>query len=105
MLARRPAAKILVHDQDAGSRISRLVQHEFGIVLALGRAPPVMKQELTEAGALNALQKLLRNDLVGIHIDAVKRSDQACVRAKWLHANLSKLLPPSSLSSPRKQRF
>ena len=51
-------------------RNSRLVEDEVGLVLA-----PVEEQELAEAGALDALQELLRDDLVGVDVGAVERRD------------------------------
>ena len=43
------------------------------------RKAPVVEQELAEAGALNALQKLLGNDLVGIDVGAIERNDNSGV--------------------------
>ena len=85
MLARRAAAEIAVGDQDAGAAVTWLVEREVRVERAVRRAPPVVEQKLPEAGALDALEELLGNDLVGIHVGAVERRHQTCVRAKRLH--------------------
>src|ERR1700756_509180 len=85
VLARRAAAKVLACYQNTDSLISRLVQHESRIFSALLIVAPVIKEEFSEAGTLDALEKLFRDDLVRIHVVPVERSHQAFMYAKWLH--------------------
>ena len=68
VLARRARAEVGAGDEDL--RVPELgpCEHEVGIVVA-----PVEEQELAEAGALDALQELLRDDLVGVDVGAVQR--------------------------------
>ncbi len=73
MLPRRAAAKILPRNQNAGARITRLIQNKPGVLLPIRREPPVIKQKLPKAGPLNPLQKLFRDDLVSINIDPLQR--------------------------------
>ena len=77
MLAARSAAEVAPRQQDRRAAIARLVQLEFGIFRAVFPAAPIEEQELAEAGPLDALEKLLGNDLIGIDIGAVHRRDQA----------------------------
>src|SRR5690606_9282459 len=60
------ATKIASRQQDAGPAIFRPVEFELGVLRAVLAEPPVEEQELTKAGPLNPLEKLLGNDLVGI---------------------------------------
>src|SRR5450631_943031 len=88
MLARRPAAKILSRDQNACSHIARLVEHEVRVLPSLCAEPPVIKEKLAKTRALDSLQKLLWDDLIGIHIDAVERRYPAAMACEWLHSAL-----------------
>src|SRR5712691_3148460 len=85
MLTRGTAAKVLSSDQNARSCVARLVQYKTRVLLSIGGETPVIKQELTKARALNPLQKLLGNDLVGVDIYAVERSYATAVGTKWFH--------------------
>src|SRR4029077_7440850 len=58
----------------------RLVQLEGGILA------PVEEEELAEAGALDALEELLRDDLVGVDVGTVEHESARRHRAKRLHA-------------------
>ena len=49
------------------------VQLEVRIGLPVVREAPVEEQELAEAGALDPLEELLGDDLVGIDVGAVQR--------------------------------
>jgi hypothetical protein len=44
-----------------------------------------VKQESSEPGSLEALEKLLRNDLIGIDVATEQGGDAPAVRSKWLH--------------------
>src|SRR6185503_10673990 len=85
MLARRSTTEVLVSDQDRRALITRLVQDERGIRNAVCRVAPVVKEKLPEAGALNAFQKLLRNDLIGIDVCTIERRDQPGMLTKRNH--------------------
>jgi hypothetical protein len=65
-----------------------MVENKRRIVLAIAGATPIEQQKLAEPGALDPLQKLLRNDLVGINIGPMKRSDATCVNANGFHGSL-----------------
>src|SRR5579863_3193742 len=99
VFARGPATEVLARNQNGRSLIPRLVQHEVGILLAGGTKAPVIEEELPESGFLDSLQKLLGNDLVGIHIDPLHRSDQSTVCAKRSHFLTLQIL--SNASKPK----
>ncbi len=69
----------------------RLIQDKGRIRDAFCGAAPVIEEEFAEAGALDALQELFGDDLVGINVGAVKRGDLAGVGAKWLYVSLLSL--------------
>src|SRR6266404_1621690 len=85
VLSRRPAAEILPCHKDAGALKTRLVEDEAGVLISVRRKPPIVKQKLAKAGALNPLQKLFGNDLVGVDVNAVQRSHASAMCAKWFH--------------------
>src|SRR5205807_4862880 len=74
MLAARPAAEVATGYED---RVAR----QFPACL-LG---PVVEQELPEARALDALEELLGDDLVGVDVVAVQHADAAGNRLDRLH--------------------
>ena len=65
----------------------RLVQLEFGIFRAVFPAAPIVEQELPKARSLDALEKLLGNDLVRIDIGAVHGRDQTVMLDERFHAS------------------
>src|SRR3954454_21865606 len=67
VLARRAAAEVAARNEDARALRLRTVQLEARILA------PVEEEELAEAAALDVLQELLRDDLVGVDIRAVER--------------------------------
>lgn len=94
MLARGTAAEVFACQQHAGALISREIEHEFRIqraraVVATGFADiqiaPLVEQIRPEAGALDRLEKLLGNDLVGIDVGAIQRRDQSGVLGERSH--------------------
>src|SRR3984893_4248433 len=85
VFAGRSATEILAGHKNASSCITRLVQREGRIWQTIFRAAPIVKQKLAKAGALNSLEELLGNDLVGIDVSAMERSDLAFVDAKGFH--------------------
>src|ERR1700692_211950 len=94
VLTRGTAAEILPRNQNARACVARLVQNETCAFLTVAGKTPVVKQELAEAGALNALQKLLRNNLIGIDVHPIKRCHASAMRTKWFLGCISP--PPRS---------
>ena len=88
VLARRPTSEVFPGDQNARCPIARLMKHELRISLAVRSESPVIKQELPETCALNALQELLRDDLVGIDVDPVERCRKTAMHCKGFHTFL-----------------
>src|SRR5581483_7189001 len=80
VLARRAAAEVPAREQDPAAL---RVQLEGGVL------HPVEEEELAEARALDALQELLRDDLVGVDVGAVEHDRGRGDGAERLHANAS----------------
>src|SRR5262247_3922678 len=59
-----------------------MIQLERRIGGSIGPVAPVIEQARPEACALHALEKLLGNDLVGVHVDAGQRGDPPRVSDK-----------------------
>src|SRR6185437_12758047 len=64
---------------------ARLVQDERRIDRAIGLVAPVEEGELAEAGALDPLEKLLGDNLIGVHVRPVERRDEARFTYEWSH--------------------
>ena len=77
---RRAAAEVRPGDEDPGAGAPRPVQLEVGVL------PPVVEEELAVARALDALEELLRDDLVGVDVGPVEDDRARGERAKRLHA-------------------
>ena len=60
-------------------------QDRVRLELDLAVADPVVEEELAEAGALDPLQELLRDDLVGVDVGAVEHRDAALDDIDGLH--------------------
>src|SRR5262249_1458728 len=75
VLARRADAEVLACEQDLRALVTRLVEHELGVLAPRGEAG------VAEAGALDRLQVPLRNDLVGVDVRAVERNQGQIGRA------------------------
>ena len=73
VLARRAAAEIGAGQQNRRAGVARVVEDELGTGAAVGAEPPVVEQIPAEAGALDALQELLRDDLIGVDVAAQQR--------------------------------
>jgi len=52
------------------------------IFLSISGKAPIVEKELSKAGAFDALQELLGDDLVGVDIYFVERGDHAGVLAE-----------------------
>src|ERR1700693_1353078 len=85
MFPRRPTTKIPACNQDAGPLVARFMQHKVGILFSVAAKPPIVKQKLSKPGPLDPLQKLLRNDLVGVHIDPVQWRHTPAMYGEWFH--------------------
>jgi hypothetical protein len=89
VLARRPAAKILARHQDFRVLIVGMIQNEAGVrlagILPFLNAPPIEEQEVAVTGALDALQELLGDDLIGVDVLPVQGRDDSFVFAERLH--------------------
>src|SRR3546814_9215824 len=57
---------------------------------------PLIEQIRAKAGALDGLEKLLRDDLIGIDVGTIQRTDQAGVLGKGFHP-----LSPQAWTSSR----
>ncbi len=79
MFTRRPAAEVLAGDEDLRALVLRAIDLEVGILA------PVMEEEVAVTGALDPLQELLGDDLVGVDVRAIERHHLRSVFAKRLH--------------------
>jgi hypothetical protein len=85
MFAARSAAEILTRDQNLRTLVARIVEHELRYRIARRRLPPVEEKKIAVSGALDALQKLLGNDLVRVDVRAVERRGQCGECLERLH--------------------
>src|ERR1700722_1144238 len=85
MFAGRSGAEIPARHQDARACIARFIQNEVRVLFSVRAKSPVIKQKLAEAGALDPLQKLLGDDLIGVDVDPVQRSHAAAMNGEWFH--------------------
>src|SRR5690606_21881387 len=94
VLARGAAAEVLARQQHAGALVAREVEHEVRVDrpraavlprLAHVQVAPLVEQVRAEAGALDRLEELLGDDLVGVDVGAVQRGDQAGVGGEGFH--------------------
>src|SRR5678815_4480014 len=79
MLARGADAEVAAREQDLRPLVARLVQHECRILAPRGEAG------VAEAGALDRLQVLLRDDLVGVDVRAIERRDERLEDGERVH--------------------
>src|SRR5437667_12501944 len=63
----------------------RLVEKEVWVGRTIAAIAPVREQPLAQARALDRLQVLLGNDLVGIHVHPVDRGDEAGEYGESMH--------------------
>ena len=77
MFAGRSAAEVLFGDQDLRALVGRVVEHEilalFDVVRGVEIVTPVEEEELAVAGAFDALEELLRDDLVRVDVGQGQR--------------------------------
>src|SRR5882757_6554223 len=62
------------------------MQNKIRLLCPISRKSPIIEEELTESRALDAFQKLLRNNLVSVHTDAIQGNDKAGMFCKRLHS-------------------
>ena len=79
------AAEVFAGDKNLCVLVARVIEDEFGQGLAFGRLTPVEEKEVAVAGALDALEELLGDDLVRIDVGAVERSDGRCLGLEGFH--------------------
>src|SRR6266576_4505026 len=99
MFSRRPATEVLARDQNASASVPGMIQHKWRISLYVLSAAPVEEKKFPTAGSLDALQKLLGNDLIRIDIHAIQRSHAPLMHTKCFHRNNLPVLK-SSVSLP-----
>src|SRR5262249_44898858 len=80
VLAAGPATEICTGYEDRGLAIGRAIENEVGLFLAVRRVAHLVEQVLAEAGALDRLEELLGDDLVGVDIDHRQRRRDASKR-------------------------
>src|SRR6266542_2815874 len=85
MFTRRAATEILPCNENRRPAISGFVQRKRRIGLTVRKKPPVEKKKFTETGALDTLEKLFRNDLIGVDVWSIERGDQSSVTSKGIH--------------------
>ena len=89
VLAGGPRAEVRTRNEDRGAGVVGVVQHETRVV------PPLSEQPRTESRALDPLQPLARDDLVGVDVRAVERGPPVPTRSARA---------PSSGSEVRRRR-
>src|SRR5205085_12524360 len=85
VLARRAAAEVTPGDEDGRATVARLVKDERRVGRAVRVVAPVVEEELTEARSLDALEELLRDDLIRVNVRAFKRHGDAFVNSEGKH--------------------
>ena len=92
VLTRGPASEICPRNQDRRPGVLRPIERECRVEVAAA-APPIVEEKWTKPRPLDPLEKLLRDDLIGVHIGPVHRRDQSGMFDERFHggANLSLL--------------
>src|SRR5712692_1613778 len=85
VLARAAAAEILAGDQDLRLPVGRLVEDEIRVLRPVIAVAQLVEEGLAQAGALDRLQMLLGDDLVGVDIDHRQRRGDAVERGELVH--------------------
>ena len=103
------ATEVLPCQQHAGTLVAFVVEHELLVQRALAvvlvrlahvQVTPLVEQIGAEAGALDRLEKLLGDDLVGVDVGTVQRRDKASVLGKGFHAALPWINSRTSMKWP-----
>ena len=98
MLARRTAAEIIPCQENTRPVVAGLIEDKAVLGVAVVGIAPIREQTLPQAGALNGLEVLLGNNLVGIDIHPVERGNNTGQRGKSVHSVF--LFYPLLLSPP-----
>ena len=88
MLARRATAEIIPRQENTRAIIAGLIQDKSVLGIAVAGVAPIREQAFPQARALNGLEVLLGNNLIGINIHPVKRGNNTCKRGKSVHIRL-----------------
>ena len=81
----RATAEVATGQEDACPLTDRLIEFEGRIRGSVRKETPVEEEELPEPGALDPLQELLGDDLVGIDVGTVEGGDVPGVGRERLH--------------------
>jgi len=87
VLAAGAATEVGAGEQDARPGGRRLVQFERRIGRAIRQIAPIEKSGRPEAGALDALEELLGDDLIGIDVGARQRGDASQLQPERLQCH------------------
>jgi hypothetical protein len=82
VLAARSGAEVGAGDENRRASVLLAVEHEVGFVA------PLREEALLEAGALDALEPVARDDLVGVDIGSVERDRGAGDDAYCVHVGV-----------------
>ncbi|CVI56890.1 hypothetical protein AGR7A_Cc290651 [Agrobacterium deltaense NCPPB 1641] len=88
MFARRAATEIVTRDKNLGVLISGLVQYEIRIGRTILEITRLGEEALAEAGALDGLQIVFRNDHIGVDIDHRHGRGNARQLGEFFHLSL-----------------
>src|SRR5262249_44150577 len=93
VFARRAATEILTGQKNACAAIPWLIQGKGRIRFALAIIAPVKEQDVAITRALNTLEKLFGDDLVGIDVVALKHGHVSRMNNKALHSKSVLVMP------------
>ena len=65
--------------------MASFIERKREIRLAIRQNPPIVKKKFTEPRALDALEKLLGNNLIRVDVGSIKRNGQAGMNSKGVH--------------------
>ena len=80
-----PQPKFFPATRIFASLVAWIVDYEGWILVAGCGFAPIEEEKFAIAGAFDALQKLLRDDLIRIDVGAVERCDECCECAERFH--------------------
>src|SRR5690348_6230020 len=87
MFARGAATEVVTSQKNRGTLIARLVQKERWIGRAVLLFPPIKEEAFAKPRPLDGFQKLLRDDLIRIDVDAIQCGDETGYLSEGVHAN------------------
>ena len=79
MFTARTGPEVQAPDEDVGAGVLLLVEHEVSVVA------PLREEPLLETGALDTLEPVGRDDLIGVDVGAVERDGGALDDADGFH--------------------